>query len=437
MTYNFISKPHFLLLKLPLTDTSSSQRSVQSRHGVPLSSVCLWLQERHTPFSHPATPGVSRCWQHTWQGCTLPGCRALAAQRGTMAPSREEHTKDRFTTRPFALWLDNESKADEVNDRVCKTLSTTDEHQAFLITAGGTEARWPQECCLALHMLVPQYWFLLSSFTLVSAEKYNTEAQQCLTALQINMHGEKLWKELLIEVPTKAGLKHRMWVLDKEATAKWPGDELHHTEAMTRRGPGVHNRNASPQGGQVPPQALQAHGLPILTDSALVLPRARQPGVAGQAVSWTGSSPEVPSKLHYSRTARTWLIQPCKTEPRFVPRQRSGRAAQANARHKGMNKWLETDHSEHTISLCRGLFPASHGKEQKLPVRLLSAQRQLYNPCLLFQGNFTLRQSPYANSSARSNMNQNEHSHSISEHDLSQLVNEAQNADKGRKGNAK
>lgn len=59
-------------------------------------------------------------------------------------------------------------------------------------------------------MLVPQYWFLLSSFTLVSAEKYNTEAQQCLTALQINMHGEKLWKELLIEVPTKAGLKHRM-----------------------------------------------------------------------------------------------------------------------------------------------------------------------------------------------------------------------------------
>lgn len=58
-----------------------------------------------------------------------------------MAPSREEHTKDRFTTGPFALWLDNESKADEVNDRVCKTLSTTDEHQAFLITAGGTEAR--------------------------------------------------------------------------------------------------------------------------------------------------------------------------------------------------------------------------------------------------------------------------------------------------------
>lgn len=199
----------------------------------------------------------------------------------------------------------------------------------------------------------------------------------------------------------------------------------------------MHNRNASPRGGQVPPQALQAHGLPILTDSALVLPRARQPGVAGQAVSWTGSSPEVPSKLRYSRTARTWLIQPCKTEPRFVPRQQSGRAAQANARHKGMNKWLETDHSEHTISLCRGLFPASHGKEQKLPVRLLSAQRQLYNPCLLFQGNFTLRQSPYANSSARSNMNQNEHSHSISEHDLSQLVNEAQNADKGRKGNAK
>lgn len=140
---NIYIQPHLKTTFPPagtISDTSSSQCSIQSEHSVPLSSICLWLQERHTPLSRPVPPGVSRCWQHTWQGCTLPGCRALAAERGTMAPSREEHTKDRFTTRPFALWLHNKSEADEINDRVCKALSTTDEQQAFLITAGRTEA---------------------------------------------------------------------------------------------------------------------------------------------------------------------------------------------------------------------------------------------------------------------------------------------------------
>lgn len=70
------------------------------------------------------------------------------------------------------------------------------------------------------------------------------------------MYGEKLCKELPSEVPSKAGLTHRMRVLDKEATAEWPGDELHHTEAMTRGDPGVHNRNASPRGGQELAEAL-------------------------------------------------------------------------------------------------------------------------------------------------------------------------------------
>lgn len=178
-------------------------------------------------------------------------------------------------------------------------------------------------------------------------------------------------------------------------------------------------------------QALQAHGLPIITDPVFVLPRAQKPDLAGldplQKFLPNCIIPGLPERGSFS---------PAKLSPDLCPVSEAEELLKPMFNTKaGTSGWKLTIQSTQ--------FHFAEGCFQPLMGRSKSSQSgffQLKVSCTILAYYFkaiSLWDSLHTQAIQPGARNQNEHSRSISEYNLLQLVNEAQNADKGRKGNAK